>query len=68
MTFFQTFLATDKGYDMTSANQKGMDMHRQKTQGRIQGNYLKVEVYYQTLNVKTIKQQPIYPVSFDFII
>ena len=53
-------MAIDFGYEMTDE----MDMIvLESIQKSIQEDYTKVDVYFQTLNVKSILQTALYPVS-----
>ena len=58
--YFQNLLATDLGY--TIDNAQGPE--GQKIKDDIQQDYLKMDIFYQTLNVKSISQSAKYPVSF----
>ena len=57
--FFQALLAKDLEYDVSDA--QGPEGQKIKTQ--IQQDYLKMDIFYQTLNVKSISQSAKYPVS-----
>ena len=55
-------MAADMGYVIEY--QPGRELENEKIKIKIKGNYARVEVFYQTLNVKSITQNPVYPVSF----
>ena len=58
----QLDLATDFGYEITDETEMPLLDAIQKS---IQQDYTRVEIYFQTLNVKSILQSALYPVS-DF--
>lgn len=53
-------MALDLGYDISNKDIKGKDAL--ETKAKIQENYARVDVYFQTLNVKSIVQSALYPV------
>ena len=58
--YLQVDLAVDFGYEITDE----MDLTaKELIQKSIQEGYTKVDVYFQTLNVKSILQSALYPVS-----
>ena len=54
-------MALEIGYDQDILNAKGPEAD--KIQAEIQQDYTRVDVYFQTLNVRSINQSPTYPVS-----
>ena len=61
--YLQVDLAIDFGYEITDE----MDLTvKEIIQKSIQEDYTKVDVYFQTLNVKSIIQSALYPVSQNF--
>ena len=53
-------MALDLGYDIDRKDTKGPKAL--ETKASIQENYVRVDIYFQTLNVKSIVQSPLYPV------
>ena len=49
--------------DYTITDAKGPE--GQKIKDNIQQDYLKMDIFYQTLNIKSIYQSPKYPVRFN---
>ena len=54
----QELLAKDLDYTITDAT----GPEGQKIKDNIQQDYLKMDIFYQTLNIKSIYQSPKYPV------
>ena len=54
----------DFGYEMSDEMAMEIQMEIQKS---IQEDYTRVEIYFQTLNVKSIIQSALYPVSIFLI-
>ena len=61
--YFQELLAKDLDYTITDA--KGPE--GQKIKDNIQQDYLKMDIFYQTLNIKSIYQSPKYPVRWGVV-
>lgn len=60
-------MANDYGYELTEEDRRGLKGEIVKA--KIQEDYSRVDVYYQTLNVKVIVQKPVYSsVSSNLII
>ena len=55
---FQMDMAKDLGYDQKKLTQ-GMPHEKLSIQSDLQEDYARVDVYYQTLNVKKISQSPV---------
>ena len=51
-------MANDYGYELTEEDRRGLKGEIVKA--KIQEDYSRVDVYYQTLNVKVIVQKPVY--------
>ena len=58
--YLQVDLAIDFGYEITDETEMPLLDAIQKS---IQQDYTRVEIYFQTLNVKSILQSALYPVS-----
>ena len=56
----QRDLAISIGYDLSEFNS---EFEREQVKNLIQQDYARVDIYYQTLNVKDIKQSPVIGVS-----
>ena len=61
---FQLNMALSLGYDPSTLKTSGPDS--EEIQANIQTDYARVDVYYQTLNVRSIVQNPMYPVKNCF--
>ena len=59
--FLQYDLAIDLGY--SNSELKGSPIKQAEAKAKVQQDYARVDVYFQTLNVKSIVQTPTYPVS-----
>ena len=59
--FLQYDLAIDLGY--SNSDLKGSPIKQAEAKAKVQQDYARVDVYFQTLNVKSIVQTPTYPVS-----
>ena len=58
-------MAKSLGYDLTHDDSKGPEGQKVKTE--IQEDYARVDIYYQTLDVKLIRQIPVVSVrKFSF--
>ena len=56
-------LALDLGY--SDSDLQGDPIKKAEAKEKVQQDYTRVDVYFQTLNVKSIVQSPTYPVSFN---
>ena len=56
-------LALDLGY--SDSDLQGDPIKKAEAKAKVQQDYTRVDVYFQTLNVKSIVQSPTYPVSFN---
>ena len=59
--FLQYDLAIDLGY--SNSDLQGSPPKQAEAKAKVQQDYARVDVYFQTLNVKSIVQTPTYPVS-----
>ncbi len=55
----------DLGYDRIKVFDA---FYNEKLKAEIQHNYLKVNIYFQTLNVREIEQTPKYSVSLELVV
>ena len=53
-------MAISIGYDLSEFNS---EFEREQVKNLLQQDYARVDIYYQTLNVKDIKQSPVIGVS-----